>query len=89
MGPHVSDARRGAQGTCPKGQYYPTPLAFGTGLLVLGCSLMAVAGLSHWSALRRLRAGQPLESEKWPLTMVLALLLTVLFATGPWAVFAR
>jgi putative membrane protein len=64
-------------------------IAFGTGLLVLGTCFMALAGLSHWAALRRLRAGQPLESERWPLTIVLALLLTVLFAAALWALFAR
>jgi len=64
-------------------------IAFGTGLLVLGTCFMALAGLSHWSSLRRLRAGRPLEAEKWPLTIALALLLTVLFAAGLWAVFTR
>jgi len=64
-------------------------IAFGTGLLVLGTCFMALAGLSHWSSLRRLRANEPLEAEKWPLTIVLALLLTVLFAAGLWAVFTR
>ena len=64
-------------------------IAFGTGLLVLGTCFTALAGLSHWSILRRLRAGQPLELTKWPLTMALALLLALLFMTGLWAVFAR
>ena len=64
-------------------------IAFGTGLLVLGTCFMALAGLSHWSSLRRLRANEPLEAEKWPLTIALALLLTVLFAAGLWAVFTR
>jgi len=64
-------------------------IAFGTALLVLGACATALAGLSHWSMLRRLRAGQPLESAKWPLTMVLALLLAVLFMAGLWALFAR
>jgi putative membrane protein len=63
-------------------------IAFGTVLLVLGTAFMALAGLSHWSVLRRLRAGQPLELTKGPLTTMLALLLTVLFMAGLWALLA-
>jgi putative membrane protein len=64
-------------------------IQFGTGLLVLGTCFMAIAGLSHWFSLRRLRTGQPLEAAKWPLTIVLALLLAVLFMAGLWAVLER
>ena len=64
-------------------------IAFGTVLLVLGTCVTAAAGLSHWFLLRRLRAGQPLESARWSLTLVLALLLTILFVAGLWALFAR
>ena len=64
-------------------------IQFGTGLVALGIGVMAAAGLSHWSTLRRLRRGQPLELAKWPLTMVLALLLAVLFVAGLWAVLER
>jgi putative membrane protein len=76
----------------------PTPQAvrmfqgaieLGTALLVLGTLFTALAGMSHWSALRRLRAGQPLEPAKWPLAMVLALLLALLFMAGLWALFER
>ena len=63
-------------------------IQFGTGLLVLATAFMALAGLSHWLGLRRLRAGQPLESARWPLALVLALLLAVLFLAGLWAVLA-
>jgi type VI protein secretion system component VasF len=53
-----------------------------TGLLVLAACFMALAGLSHWRGLRRLRPGLSLESAKWPLALVLALLLAVLFLAG-------
>jgi len=49
------------------------------GLVVLGILVMALAGLSHGLTLRRLRAGEPLELAKWPLALVLAFLLSVLF----------
>ncbi len=61
-------------------------IQFGTGLLVLATCFMALAGVSHWRGLRRLRSGQPLDSAKWPLALVLALLLAVLFLAGLWAV---
>jgi putative membrane protein len=64
-------------------------IEFGTGLLVLGTLVTALAGFSHWSELRRLRTGQPLDSGKWPLSMVLALLLALLFMAGLWNLFAR
>jgi putative membrane protein len=64
-------------------------IQFGTGLVVLGIVVMAAAGLSHWSTLRRLRRGEPLELTKWPLALVLALLLAILFLAGLWALQAR
>jgi uncharacterized membrane protein YidH (DUF202 family) len=64
-------------------------IQFGTSLLVLGTLVTALAGLSHWSQLRKLRAGEPLGAGKWPLALVLALLLAILFMAGIWRVFAR
>jgi putative membrane protein len=79
-----------AQAPTPEAiQMHQRAIAFGTGLLVLGTCFMALAGLSHLSVLRRLRAGQPLELTKWPLALILALLLTLLFAAGLWAILSR
>jgi hypothetical protein len=64
-------------------------IRFGTGLVVLGICFMALAGLSHWFTLRRLRAGAPLELARWPLAVVLAILLSILFLAGLWALEAR
>ena len=64
-------------------------IQFGTGLVLLGIAFMALAGLSHWLTLRKLRTGEPLELAKWPLALVLALLLAVLFLAGLWALQAR
>jgi putative membrane protein len=63
-------------------------IQFGTGLVVLGICVMALAGLSHWFTLRKLRAGVPLELAKWPLAVVLTLLLAILFLAGLWALQA-
>ncbi len=64
-------------------------IQFGTGLVALGILVMALAGLSHGFTLRRLRRGQPLESTRWPLAIVLALLLAILFLAGLWALLER
>jgi putative membrane protein len=64
-------------------------IQFGTGLVVLGICFMALAGLSHWFTLRKLRTGESLELVKWPLALVLALLLAMLFLAGLWALQAR
>lgn len=64
-------------------------IQFGTILVVLGIGVMALAGLSHWLTLRKLRSGAPLELARWPLALVLALLLAVLFLAGLWGLQAR
>jgi len=64
-------------------------IQFGTGLVVLGICVVTLAGLSHWFTLRKLRAGAPLELAKWPLALVLVLLLAMLFLAGLWALQAR
>jgi len=64
-------------------------IQFGTGLVVLGLCVMTLAGLSHWFTLRKLRTGAPLELAKWPLALVLVLLLAILFLAGLWALQAR
>jgi uncharacterized membrane protein YidH (DUF202 family) len=64
-------------------------IQFGTVLVLLGIGVMALAGLSHWLTLRKLRAGVPLELSKWPLAVALTLLLAILFLAGLWGLRAR
>jgi putative membrane protein len=78
---------RGQSPTAEAARNLQGAIHFGTGLLVLGTLVTALAGFSHWSELRRLRTGQPLDSGKWPLAAVLALLLALLFAAGLWNLF--
>jgi putative membrane protein len=59
-----------------------TMATFGFGLIVLAIGAMAATALSHWFTLRRLRRGEPLELTKWPLAIVLALLLALVFLAG-------
>lgn len=55
---------------------------FGVGLIVLAIGAMTIAALSHWFTLRRLRRGEALELTKWPVAIVLALLLALLSIAG-------
>ena len=64
-------------------------IRFGVALIVLGTGAMALAALSHWFTLRRLRRGEPLALTKWPLTIVLGLLLTIICMAGLWSLFDR
>jgi putative membrane protein len=50
---------------------------------------LALVVLSHWLTLRRLRRGEPLELTKWPLAILLALLLTIMCIAGLWSLFAH
>jgi putative membrane protein len=59
---------------------------FGVALIVIGLLTMACAGLSHWSILRRLRQGEAPVLSPWPLSVTVALLLTVLGLVSLWEV---
>ena len=63
-------------------------IRFGLALIVLGIVAMVLAGLSHWFTLRRLRRGERPVLRQWPLSITVALLVSVLFLAGFWAVFA-
>jgi putative membrane protein len=79
-------------------QASPTPEAirlhqnaiyFGMSLIVIGIVATVLAGLSHWFALRRLRRGDTPVLSRWPLSLTVATLLTVLGLWGLWTILAR
>ena len=53
-------------------------IRFGVSLVVLGTLATAMAGVSHWFVLRRLRRDAPVTVGQWPLSIALALLLSVI-----------
>jgi putative membrane protein len=57
---------------------------FGVALVVTGIVAMACASLSHWLTLRRLRRGEAPVLSQWPLSITVALLLTVIGLVGLW-----
>jgi len=79
-------------------QANPTPEAihmhegairFGLALVVLGILATVLAGISHWLTLRRLRHNAALILTQWPLSIVVAMLLTVIGLVSLWYVFPR
>ncbi|MGB8888856.1 MAG: DUF202 domain-containing protein [Candidatus Korobacteraceae bacterium] len=53
-------------------------IAFGAALIVVGILATALAGLSHWFTLRRLRRDQTPVLTQWPLSITVAMLLAVI-----------
>jgi len=62
---------------------------FGTALIVLGTLATVLAALSQWRSLRQLRRGQTPRLSRWPLSITVSLLVSVLFLVALWALFAR
>ncbi len=57
---------------------------FGVALIVVGILAMMCAGLSHWFTLRRLRRGEAPILSRWPLSIIVAMLFTILGLVGLW-----
>ena len=68
-------------------QMHKGAITFGISLIVLGLVATVAAGISHWFTLRRLRRGQTPVLSQWPLSITVAMLLSVLGLAGLWALF--
>jgi hypothetical protein len=64
-------------------------IRLGTALILLGIVATVLAGLSHWSTLRRLRRGETPVLRRWPLSFTVALLSAIIGLAGLWALFRR
>ncbi|MEI8020891.1 MAG: DUF202 domain-containing protein [Schlesneria sp.] len=64
-------------------------IRFGTTLIVFGIVATLLAALSHWRSLRRLRRGESPVLTHWPMSITLALMLSILGLVGLWFVFER
>ena len=64
-------------------------IAFGIGLVVLGCASTVAAGVSHWLTLRRLRRGETPVVSQWPLSITVAMFLAVIGLISLWYVIPR
>ena len=63
-------------------------IRFGVSLVVLGTVSTVLAGASHWLTLR-LRRDEPLMLTQWPLSITVAVLLSVIGLAALWSVLSR
>jgi len=55
---------------------------FGTALVALGLLATILSGVSHWVSLRKIRCDESIPVSKWPLSITIALLLSILGLAG-------
>jgi len=61
---------------------------FGTALVILGLLATILSGISHWISLRKIQRDEPIAVGKWPLSITIALLLSILGFAGLWVLFS-
>ena len=71
-------------GTARSVQLHYGAIKFGAALVVLSIVATVLTGLSHWSSLRNLRGGEDLVLTRWPLSITVAMLLSLLGLGGLW-----
>ena len=64
-------------------------IRFGYTLLILGLLANILSGISHWFTLRRLRRGEMPVLSQWPLSITVAMLLTIAGLAALWSLLAR
>jgi putative membrane protein len=70
-------------------RWHRAAIRMGTVLILLGIVTTMLAGLSHWSALLRLRRGEVPVFSPWPLSLTVAMLSAVFGLAGLWELFVR
>jgi putative membrane protein len=63
---------------------HESAIRFGFALVVLSIVAMVFAGISHWFTLRRLRRNEAPVLTQWPLSITVAMLLTVIGLVSLW-----
>jgi putative membrane protein len=61
---------------------------FGIALVVIGLIATVLVARSHWSTVRKLRAGETPQPPLWPLSITVSLLLALLGLYGLWRIFS-
>jgi len=64
-------------------------IKFGTALVILGLIATVLSGVSHWLNLRRLRRDESVVISQWPLSITVAMLLSILGLAALWSLFSR
>ena len=64
-------------------------IKFGTALVIIGLVATVLSGISHWVNLRKLHRGESVVVSRWPLSITVGMLLSILGLAGLWAVLSR
>jgi len=70
--------------TARSAQLHQGAIRFGIALVVIGIAATILSGVSHWFSLRKLRRGDDIALTQWPLSITLAMLLSILGLAGLW-----
>jgi inner membrane protein YidH len=62
-------------------------IRFGVALVLIGVAATVLVAISHWSTVRKLRAGEMPLPTMWPLSITISGLLAVLALGGLWAFY--
>jgi len=65
-------------------QLHQGAIKFGVALVVIGVVATVLSAVSQWFSLRRLRRGDHVAVSQWPLSITLAVLLSILGLAGLW-----
>lgn len=76
-------------GTARNVHLHQSAIKFGVALVLLSLVAMVLSGIAHWFHLRSLRAGEELALTRWPLSIAVAMLLSLLGLGGLWYVFSH
>lgn len=68
---------------------HASAIRFGVGLIVLGIAATVLCGVAHWRAMGRLRSDEPPVLSRWPLSVALAMLLSVVGLVALWELLSR
>ena len=75
--------------TAEAAHLHQAAIRMGAGLVLIGMIATLLAATSHFRALRKLTRGEPLPLAKWPLTVAIAVLISVLGLYALWAYFIQ
>ena len=64
-------------------------IQMGVALVIIGLSATVLSSISQWISLRKLRRGEQISVSQWPLSIVIAVLVSVLGLYGLWFFFAK
>ena len=64
-------------------------ITFGVALIILGVAATVAVDISHWLTLRRLRRGEAPVVSHWPLSITVAMLLSIIGLVSLWLLFSR